>query len=101
MAKTVMPAGGTCGVDDFEDLRVTTSSPDVVYCYVVRADGAPGTYDPVYNVVLVDDMGTPGDASDDQTIVLAPLLDLDGGGSQNDLEAGGVARGQSSVVQVP
>ena len=101
VAKTVMPAGGTCGVDDFEDLRVTTSSPDVVYCYVVRADGAPGTYDPVYNVVLVDDMGTPGDASDDQTIVLAPLLDLDGGGSQNDLEAGGVARGQSSVVQVP
>ena len=101
VAKTVMPAAGTCGVDDLDNLFVTTSSPDVVYCYVVRADGSPGTFDPVYNIALVDDMGTPGDASDDQAIVLSPLSDLDGGGSANDLEAGGVARGQSSVVQVP
>ena len=101
VGKTAMPAAGTCGVDDIDNLFVTTSSPDVVYCYVVRADGTPGTFDPVYNITLVDDMGTPGDVSDDQTIVLSPLSDLDGGGSANDLEAGGVARGQSSVVAVP
>ena len=101
VVKTVMLAGGTCGVDDAPGPFVASVAASVVYCYAVTAEGTPATHRAVYNVVLVDDMGTPGDASDDQTIVLAPLLDLDGGGSQNDLEAGGVARGQSSVVQVP
>ena len=101
LAKTVMPATGTCGVDDFQTLFTTTSSPDVVYCYYVRANGTPSTYDPVFEVSLVDDMGTPGDAGDDQTITLSGLSDLDGGGTANDLQAGATATGQSTVVQVP
>jgi hypothetical protein len=101
LAKTAMPEGGTCGVDDFENLFVTTTNPNVVYCYYVRANGTPGTYDPVFNVSLVDDMGTPGDPADDQTITLSPLSNLDGGGTDNDLQAGATATGQSTAVTVP
>lgn len=101
VSKTVMLAGGTCGVDDAPGPFDASVGDSVVFCYSVTANGTPATHRDVYNIALVDDMGTPGDASDDQAIVLSPLSDLDGGGSANDLEAGGVARGQSSVVQVP
>ena len=101
VGKTVMLAGGSCGVDDVPGPFEASVGASVVFCYSVTADGTPATHRDVYNIALVDDMGTPGDVSDDQTIVLSPLSDLDGGGSANDLEAGGVARGQSSVVAVP
>ena len=101
VSKTVMLAGGTCGTDDVPGPFETSVGSSVVYCYSVTASGTPATNRYVANVSLVDDMGTPGDAGDDQTITLSGLSDLDGGGTANDLQAGATATGQSTVVQVP
>jgi hypothetical protein len=101
LTKTVMLAGGTCGVNDVPGPLETAVGASVVYCYSVTAAGTPATNRYVANVSLVDDMGTPGDPADDQTITLSPLSDLDGGGTDNDLQAGATATGQSTAVTVP
>ena len=98
VAKTAMVAGGVCGVDDVEPgtiLTVDTASTTVTYCYVVTASGSPATHEPIYNLTIVDDNGTPGDSGDDFSVTLTSgVQDLDGGGQLNDLQPGGVARGE-------
>ena len=101
LTKTVMLDGGTCGVDDVPGPLETAVGASVVYCYSVTAAGTSATNRYVANISLVDDMGTPGDPNDDQTITLSPLSDLDAGGTANDLQAGATATGQSTAVQVP
>lgn len=98
VAKTAMVAPGTCGVDDVEPgtiLTVDTTATTVTYCYVVTASGSPATHEPIYNLTIVDDNGTPGDPGDDFSVTLTSgVQDLDGGGQLNDLQPGGVARGE-------
>lgn len=77
LEKTVTTADGTCGVDDVEELTVT-SGDTVKYCYTVSN---PGTAD-LFNVAIVDDNGTPGNTSDDFTLNVGTL----GGVSEISLE---------------
>lgn len=99
LVKTVMPAGGTCGVDDVDSLEVTVGA-SVRYCYSVTPEGNPATHQPALDVVLVDDMGTPADPGDDQTIVLDGLTELGGDPGLGDLAPGATATGRSGVVTI-
>lgn len=91
--KTVTSAGGQCGVDDVEQLSATAGDT-VKYCYVVRN---PGTM-PLYDLTLKDDNGTPGDTSDDFTVSLSGLANLDGQSDPLDLASGGTATGSKTVT---
>ena len=86
LTKTVMAEGGTCGVNDVDLLDAKTGAK-VEYCYVVENFGNGNAN----NLVLVDDLGTPSDTSDDQEI---PLIGLDGGV----LATGARATGKSPPV---
>jgi hypothetical protein len=86
--KTVMAKGGTCGVNDVELLDVMTGA-EVEYCYVVENLGNGDAE----NIVLVDDLGTPSDTSDD---VIITLDGLNGGV----LAAGAKATGKSPAVTI-
>jgi uncharacterized repeat protein (TIGR01451 family) len=87
VVKTVMAAGGTCGVDDGDSLTVNKND-QVVYCYTVTNVGTATAFD----VVLTDDSGTPGISGDDFTVTLSPLVD------GTDLASGASASGQSSAI---
>lgn len=83
LTKTVVAADGTCPGDTHTrsiDLKTATS---VKYCYVVENIGNATLQD----VTLVDDMGTPGDASDDVTVTLSGL-------TAGDLPVGDTATGE-------
>jgi hypothetical protein len=88
---TVTPLDGVC--PGGEEMLVNRGD-SVGCCYVVsnRSDAA------VYDVLLVDDGGTPYDAEDDLSITLAGLADLDGDGAADDLASGASARGQSTIT---
>lgn len=91
VAKTVMPATGTCGVDDRDTISVTKGS-QVKYCYrVTNSTAATAAWD----VQLVDDMGTPGTPGDDQTITLSGLTAIGGTAGTNDLAGGATPTGTS------
>ncbi len=80
LVRTVAPPAGSCpGLDKM----VISEGDRVVHCYSVTA---PGT-EPVYDVVLTDDMGTPTDPTDDHRVAMA-LEDLDHDGAFDDMPAG-------------
>jgi uncharacterized repeat protein (TIGR01451 family) len=89
--KTVTTSDGTC--PGSETLTVT-SGDTVKYCYVVTNPGSA----PLYNMVLFDDSGTPGNTDDDFTVTLSLLTDVDNDGSLDDLAAGGMATGEALLT---
>ncbi|MCW8830448.1 MAG: DUF11 domain-containing protein, partial [Gammaproteobacteria bacterium] len=90
--KTVTEENGSCpGV---ETLAIAESDT-VKYCYEVSNVGTQ----PVFNLNLVDDNGTPGDSGDDFAIVISSgLSDEDTDGTADDLAAGGTASGSALVT---
>lgn len=96
--KTAMRAGGTCGVDDVADYLEVFVGETVEYCYTVTAAGPSSSFENVLDVTLVDDMGTPADPADDQTISLSGLTNIGGNTAIGDLAAGATATGKSSPV---
>jgi uncharacterized repeat protein (TIGR01451 family) len=90
--KTVTEENGTCpGV---ETLAIAEGDT-VKYCYEVENVGTQ----PVYNLNLVDDNGTPGDTGDDFTITVSSgLSDEDTDGTADDLAAGATAYGEALVT---
>lgn len=99
VSKKAMLAGGTCGVNDVDPPLTIFTGQQVEYCYYVTAGGTAGTTQPVCDVTLVDDMTTPADPADDQTITLSGLSNLCGNAGIGDLPAGSTATGKSSPVQ--
>ncbi|MEN8171058.1 MAG: JDVT-CTERM domain-containing protein [Pseudomonadota bacterium] len=91
--KTVTEENGTCpGVE----VLAIAEGDTVKYCYEVSNVGTQ----PVYNLDLVDDNGTPGDVGDDFAITISSgLTDEVPDGSANDLAAGGTAYG-SALVEI-
>ncbi|MEN9821642.1 MAG: hypothetical protein RLZ04_68 [Actinomycetota bacterium] len=83
VAKSVMTADGTCGVDDAPGISVPVGAP-VTYCYTVTNSGNG----PAIDVTLVDDMATPADDSDDVTLTLVGLTDEDSDTDADDLGDG-------------
>lgn len=98
VVKKAMLAGGTCGVNDVSPLTILTGQ-SVQYCYYVTAAGPAGSRAPVYDVTLVDDMATPLNTGDDQTIALSGLTNIGGNAGIGDLAAGATATGVSAPVQ--
>jgi len=90
--KTVTEQNGICpGV---ETLAIAEGDT-VRYCYDVSNTGTQ----PVYNLTLVDDNGTPGDTSDDFPITVSSgLSDEDNDGYSDDLAAGATAHGEALVT---
>jgi uncharacterized repeat protein (TIGR01451 family) len=86
LTKTVMAEGGNCDTNGVDLLDAKTGDK-VEYCYVVENLGNGSAN----NLLLVDDLGTPSDTSDDLVI---PLTGLDGGV----LAPGAKATGQSSAI---
>lgn len=67
LSKTVTTADGSCPGGE----TLTVEAGDTVkYCYEVSN---PGTF-PLYNVNITDDNGTPGDNTDDFTLVVGDVL---------------------------
>lgn len=90
--KTVTDENGTCpGVETLQIAEGDT----VKYCYEIENVGTQ----PVYNLVLTDDNGTPGDMGDDFTITLTSgLTDEDSDSFEDDLAASGTAFGSALVT---
>ena len=97
VAKSVMIAGGSCGVDDVPGPLNLPTGTQVEFCYSVAAIGTAVTHENVLDVVLVDDMATPS-TGDDLTITLIGLSDADGDTNNDDLQPGQTATGKSGVV---
>jgi len=89
LTKTVMAKGGTCGVNDVDLLDAKTGA-EVEYCYVIQNLGNGDATALVFN----DDLGTPGDMSDDLVLADISLTGLDG----VVLKAGSTATGKSPAV---
>ncbi len=88
--KTVTTEEGSCPGQETLDAAVGDAAR---FCYSLSNDGT----DPLYNVALNDDNATPEDPSDDFTVLLAGLLDLDGDGLSDDLAANATATGTALV----
>jgi hypothetical protein len=88
--KSVMLAGGTCGVDDVDSLSVSVGD-SVEYCY--RIENTSET--DAYRVVVVDDAATPGNPGDDFFVTLVGLTEIENNGDADDLAAGAIAAGQA------
>ncbi|HBL10816.1 MAG TPA: hypothetical protein DD379_05315, partial [Cyanobacteria bacterium UBA11162] len=95
--KTVRLAGTS---NPFVETLTISGGQTVEYRYVVtNSDGNPNTEEaPLYNVVVIDDNGTPGDMSDDFQVTLSGLTDIDGDGQADDLAAGATATGTAQVT---
>jgi uncharacterized repeat protein (TIGR01451 family) len=93
LLKTVTTEDGSCSTAG--ETLDAVEGDFVQYCYSLSNDG---TF-PMYNVALTDDNGTAGDASDDFSVTLAGLEDLDGDGLVDDLDAGATATG-SELVEI-
>lgn len=73
------------------------SGEDVFYCYKVTNTGDVD----LYNMTEIsDDNATPNDGSDDFTVNLSGLLDLDNDGLADDLASGAIAFGFSSTLSM-
>lgn len=79
---------------DGNELRGIRSGETVKYCYWVTNTGTDNALD----VVLIDDMGSPGDVSDDVSIVLAGGSDIDGQLDAPDLASGQQASGSLNAT---
>lgn len=91
--KTVTGENGSC--PGAETLSIAEGDT-VKYCYEV---GNVGTQ-PVYNLSLIDDNGTPGEAGDDFAITIGSgLSDEDSDGMADDLAPGGTVYG-SALVEI-
>lgn len=90
VVKTVAGPGSSC--PSATDSTTIVSGESVDYCYTLTNPGDSAAR----NVTLVDDNGTPADPSDDVTVSLSGLANLDGGGQANDLAAGGTATGHAT-----
>ncbi|MHC4687265.1 MAG: hypothetical protein ACYTEW_23585, partial [Planctomycetota bacterium] len=62
----------------------------VKYCYTVSNPGTANLFD----VEVIDDNGTPGNTSDDFSVSLSGLADLDGDADLGDLAGVSTATGQ-------
>lgn len=81
VTKSVTEAGGRCPGNE----SITVPLGDaVMYCYGVTNTGNG----PAIDVVLVDDMATPSDPSDDVTLTLVGLTDEDEDSNDDDLGSG-------------
>jgi cysteine-rich repeat protein len=90
--KTVTTADGTCPGEDSLGISLGDT---VTYCYVVTNNADEGD---LYDVMLLDDNGTPDDPSDDFSVTLFGLTDEDEDGNSDDLAAGGSATGEAPVA---
>ena len=79
ITKTVTTSDGACGTDDVEELAATDGDT-VKYCYVIENFGTADLFD----VEVIDDNATPGDPTDDFTLVNGVNL---AGGATITLEA--------------
>ncbi|WP_344116980.1 DUF7507 domain-containing protein, partial [Nocardioides marmoribigeumensis] len=102
LQKTVTTKNGTRpGVETLD----IASGDEVKYLYKVsnpsNVGNPPGAA--LYDVsTITDDNRTPGDPSDDFTVALTGLTDVDGDGQADDLAAGGVAYGEKVMtITVP
>jgi len=93
ITKTVTTASGTCGVDDVEQINVFTGDT-VKYCYEINN---PGTGD-LFDLNLIDDNGTPGNLTDDFTVVITGLTDIDGDADLGDMAGVSTVYGEALVV---
>jgi len=91
--KLVTTVDGLCGVDDTEQLSVFTGDT-VKYCYTINNPGTATLFD----IELVDDNGTPGDASDDFNVTISGLADLDGDADLGDLAGVSTVTGEALVT---
>ena len=83
--------------DPFVESLTIDSGDTVEYKYVVANSGEA----PLYNVVVVDDAGTPGILGDDFSVTLVSgLTDIDGDFLADDLAAGATAFGYYEVALV-
>ncbi|MFA6299813.1 MAG: hypothetical protein WC642_11640, partial [Nocardioides sp.] len=97
IAKTVTTENGTCPGTESINIQ---SGDTVKYCYEVTNPSSttspPGAA--LYDLTLVtDDNRTPSVPSDDFTVALTGLTDVDGDGQHDDLAPGGQASGQKLV----
>jgi VCBS repeat-containing protein len=92
--KTLAGEDNTCFTPEDVDSMTVTAPATVKYCYLVSN---PGTAD-LYDVQVVDDNGTPGNDSDDFTVSLGGLVDLDGDADLGDLASGTTATGEALVT---
>jgi hypothetical protein len=89
--KTVTTVGGSCPGAE----QISAQVGDTVkYCYEVSNTGSAHLHD----LTLVDDNGTPTLLTDDFTVGLGGLTDLDSGTGIDDLAAGATVRGQALAV---
>jgi len=91
--KTVTTVSGSCGQDDGNSLSADLGDT-VKYCYVVTN---LGTWD-LFDVQVNDDNATTGTASDDFTVPLPGLQNLDGQGDLGDVAAGATVNGEYTVT---
>jgi hypothetical protein len=91
LLKTVTTEDGSCSTAG--ETLDATEGDFVQYCYSLSNDGT----NPMYNVALTDDNGTVSDTSDDFSVTLAGLKDLDGDGLADDLDAGVTATGTALI----
>ncbi|MDP3891150.1 hypothetical protein, partial [Nocardioides sp.] len=95
IAKTVTTASGTCPGAESVNIQ---SGDTVKYCYVVTNPSTAAAGAPLYDLTWVtDDNRTPSIPSDDFTVSLTGLTDIDGDGQIDDLAAGGQAHGEKLV----
>jgi uncharacterized repeat protein (TIGR01451 family) len=88
--KSVTTEAGACPGQEQIDAVIGDA---VKYCYEIFNDGT----DDLFNVSVIDDAGTPGDASDDFEILFSGLVDADGDGEADDLLAGQSVLGSALV----
>ncbi|NCF69284.1 MAG: LruC domain-containing protein [Chloroflexi bacterium] len=91
--KTVTTVSGICGQDDGKSLSADLGDT-VKYCYVVTN---LGTWD-LFDVQINDDNATTATASDDFTVPLPGLQNLDGQGDLGDVAAGQSVSGEFTVT---
>eukprot|EP00899_Mesostigma_viride_P011960 jgi/Mesvir1/20765/Mv07886-RA.1 len=97
VGKTVIQAGGSCGIDDARELEVRVGTV-VRFCYSISNPGGP-----IYNVVIKDDNATPGLTSDDKDLTplfASVLVDADNDGARDDIAAGATLQVTSAAVAI-
>jgi uncharacterized repeat protein (TIGR01451 family) len=91
LKKTVTTPSGSC--PGGERLAAFAGAP-VKYCYELENTGTQ----PLLDLTLIDDNGTPQNPADDFPVTLAGLVSSDGGSLANDLASGAKATGQAVSI---